>query len=440
MSAIIVGAGLCGLATAIGLRKVGIRVTVLERSSELQVEVGAGIQIPPNAANVLHQLGVFESIKAVSVRPPAITLRSYIDGSILRSLNLDPCTQTYGYPLLVTHRADLCKILYQKALDDGAEVRFSCDVTEINFQKPSISLSTRESLAADVIVGADGARSVCRERLLGRSVPPKSTGKLIKRICLDMSQLRQDLLLRELVEPNGIHIWLGPSSHIVCYGLQGVFNVVIIQLGHDGINLDVQEADLDKVRMDFQAWEPRVQRIIELAQSALQWPLLDSFLINPWTSAEGSFALVGDAACTVLPAKSVDPYVFDEVELILQSVSAQGAAAGFESAFIFSELLSKADSRDSLPGLLQAYSEARWQRTSRIRELSYYSLRILEMPDGPEQVERDAQLRGSELRGNPFVWADPAIQSWLWGFKAQDEVGKLVGRFEEALGGPQPRL
>jgi len=97
-----------------------------------------------------------------------------------------------------------------------------------------------------------------------------------------MSKLRQDLLLRELVEPDGIHVWLGPSTHIVCYGLQVVFNVVIIQAGHDGISFDVEEADLEKVRNDFQAWEPRVRRIIELAQSGLQWPLLNSFLISLW--------------------------------------------------------------------------------------------------------------------------------------------------------------
>ena len=114
---------------------------------------------------------------------------------MLRSLNVDHDAQdSYGFHFLVTHRADLCKILYEEALNQDVTVRFGCSVQHIDFARPAVQLSTGETVAADLVLGADGARSVCREAMLGHTDTPKRSGKLIYRVCIDMDTMSRNPL------------------------------------------------------------------------------------------------------------------------------------------------------------------------------------------------------------------------------------------------------
>lgn len=191
-------------------------------TNDKPTQIGAGIQIPPNAARVLAHLGVLSKTLTQSVRPQAIVLHSYSDGSPLHTLNIEPHAQnTYGFPLLVTHRANLCNILYQEALIQGVTVRFDCAVQQIDFSKAAVQVASGEIIDADVILATDGAHSVCREALLGHPHPPKPSGKLIYRVCIPSDTVRGYAELIDLIELPRIHIWLGPDVHVVCYGLEG---------------------------------------------------------------------------------------------------------------------------------------------------------------------------------------------------------------------------
>lgn len=144
------------------------------------------------AARVLKHLGLLEKIAAQSIQPRDIVLRSSSDGSALHIFDLDPYTQdTYGFPLLVTHRADLCRMLYEEALNQGVQICFGSLVQQVDFERPAVQLSKGETVAADLVVGADGGRSVCPEALLRQADPPKPSGKLIYRICIDIETMNR---------------------------------------------------------------------------------------------------------------------------------------------------------------------------------------------------------------------------------------------------------
>ena len=255
---------------------------------------------------MLSHLGLLDRIASQSVRPRDIVLRSYSDGSALHTLNVDPDAQdAYGFPLLVTHRADLCRVLYEEALHQGVVVRFGCSVQHIDFARPAVQLSTDETVAADLVLGADGSRSICREALLGHADPLEPSGKLIYRVCIGIDQVSRHPELADLVHPPRIHIWLGPAAHIVCYGLKGVFNVVISQPDDDkGTNFDVQKGDLDNLRQSFRTWDPRLQKLLGLSQETLRWSLPSSRQIESWIHPCGRFALLGDAAHSTFPLMS----------------------------------------------------------------------------------------------------------------------------------------
>ena len=212
------------------------------------------------------------------------------------------------FALLVTHRADLCRILYDEALERGVTVRFGCPVQHVEFAGPTVQLSTGEAVSADLLLATDGAQSICREALLGHAEPPKSSGKLIYRVYIDIETVSRHPEVADLVHPPRIHIWLGPAAHVVCYGLKGVFNIVISQPDDDkdekGLNFDVQRGDLDELRQSFQTWEPRLQKLLELADSMLRWSLPSSRQIESWVHPLGRFALLGDAAHSTFPLMS----------------------------------------------------------------------------------------------------------------------------------------
>ena len=270
-------------------------------ASPHDLQIGAGIQLPPNATRVLHRLGVLDQVTPQSVRPRDILLRSYRDGSVLRSLPV-PAQSKDSFPLLVTHRADLCQILYSAAVSSGAEVRFGVSVQKIDETGPAVELTTGETIAADVILGTDGARSVCREALLQRPDPPQYSGTLIYRVVIPFSAVLKDDLVAELVKTDRVHLWLGPGAHVVCYGLKGLLSVVISQ-PEDGESegFDMTKGDLEKLRRNLKDWDPVIGRLLQLADMTLRWPLLATKQMKEWVGEKGRFALVGDAAHATYP-------------------------------------------------------------------------------------------------------------------------------------------
>lgn len=263
--------------------------------------------MPANMNRVLDELGVLQEVIDEAVQPPALILYSW-RGEQLTRLDLNPyVTRKYGVVHLTAHRADLRRILFNHARRLGVDIQMGIHIDEDKSDLPQGSIAfchavqrhtaQLEILHADLVIGADGEHSMCREALLGTAQPPKSTGRVANRILIDVSKLQQDPVLKGLVDqPNG-HCWLGPDCQVVCYSLKGVFNFM---LNHAATNEKVmfgpQIANEAQTRAFFSHWDPRISRLLDYAYAFSKWMLFEAEPIKKWVHEDSKLVLVGDAA------------------------------------------------------------------------------------------------------------------------------------------------
>ena len=267
-------------------------------------QIGAGIQIPPNSSRILKHYGLLDQIESVSVRPSDFILRSYRDGKILSKQNMVPyAEERYGVPYLHIHRADYHRILVVEAERLGVKLQLGSKVTKIDFDTASIHIYDKPNFHADLILGADGLKSVCRQSLLGHVDPPHLTGDLAYRIIIKAEDMKKHHDLRELVEKPAINYWMGPQGHVVCYLLQGggLYNIVLICPDNLPEMMNTVKADLQEMRAFFAGWDPKLRILLELVQETTKWRLLNSEEMESWSHPRGKFALLGDACHATLP-------------------------------------------------------------------------------------------------------------------------------------------
>ena len=319
---VVVGAGLAGLATAILLRKAGYKVTVLEQDAELRevralrlyqrlwliffVQIGAGIQLPPNANKVLITMGILDKILEQAIQPQAVMLYSYQSGAVLSTLGLNPYVQdTYGVPHLVMHRADLRQILFEEAEAQDVCVRLATKVIPAHIDPVNglIELMTGEVIKADLTIGADGASSRCRQSLLQEPQMSRASARIGNRIVIKSEVMLQDQRLKDLVSTPSIHVWLGPECLAVCYLLKGAFNIVMTHPPNDDeeIFLGPRPVDVTEMRSLFCKWDPRIQALLEKADAFQKWMFFEPQEIQTWVHPSGKLTLIGDAAHETLP-------------------------------------------------------------------------------------------------------------------------------------------
>ncbi|KAF2095114.1 FAD/NAD(P)-binding domain-containing protein [Rhizodiscina lignyota] len=410
----IIGAGLGGLAAAIGIAKAGHRVTIIERAPAL-AEIGAGIQIPPNSTRILKQWGILENVESLSDRPEEFIFRSYRDGKVLSSVNLPALSEgKYGQPYLHIHRADYHEVLVQELYCLGGKVQLNSEVTGIDFNEPAIHIKGLPDVFPDIIIGADGLKSKCRDSLLGRSNPPVISGDMAYRCIIKAEKMKQNPILADLVQSHDLHYWIGPGQHIVCYKLRAgdLFNIVIACTDTLPETTDMSPADINELRARVTGWDPKLQALLELAEQGGVGRLMRVDEMETWIHSSGKFALLGDACHSTLP------YI------------AQGAAQAIEDGAVLGHLFEKISQPSQLCDLLVIYEALRKSRTSRVVKAATHGRRVLHLPDGPLQEERDRQLlEETPFEGFPHPWADPVMQEFLYGYDAQKEVDRAWERY-----------
>lgn len=422
----IIGAGLGGLSAAIGIARAGHKVTILEQASMLG-EIGAGIQIPPNSSRILRTWGILPKIEAVSVRPKDFTLRSY-RGHVLSKQNMVPfAEERYGNPYLHIHRADYHRILVEEAQRAGVDIQLQSAVENIDFETPCIYIKDKSTFYADIVIGADGLKSVCRERLVGHPDPPHLTGDLAYRIVVRREDMLKHPELVEMAQNPAITYWFGPDSHVVCYLLkrpkgEDLFNVVLACPDNLPELVNTAKADIQEMQAFFKDWDPRLRAILSIVKETSKWRLQNSEEMKTWSHATGKFALLGDACHATLP------YL------------AQGAAMAVEDGAVLGALMEKIETKEQLVDVLVIYERLRKARTTRVVKGATRMRDYWHMPDGDRQRERDRQL----LEEDPFEyypnpWSDPVFQPWLFSYDAHDEVEQAwkvykSGRFPLTFG------
>lgn len=246
---------------------------------------------------------MLSAVESISVRPAHVVLRSYGDGKTLFKRAL-PCEKPDDTPHLLTNRADLLKVLYEEAVRLGVRFHFGSTVSKIDFIKPAIEFSDGANVACNVIFGADGQKSFCRELFLGHSDPPQFSGDLAYRITIPVSEVETHPDLASLLESHDISCWMGPGAHVVCYQLKNALNVVLVAPDNPSPSLsdnNSPHANLQELEDVFHNWDPRLRKLFKLTKGVLKHRLLSSHEMPTWSHPNGTFALVGDACHVSTP-------------------------------------------------------------------------------------------------------------------------------------------
>ncbi len=334
---LIVGAGIAGLTTAIACALRGFNVTVLEQAPEL-VEVGAGLQLQPNATRVLHALGLGENLAAIAVKPDALTLREAHTGKLITSVALDKTVD--NLPWYQVHRADLQQLLLQRARALGVTVQLGQRVTRCDQSKSGIEVQTAngDTFTADALVCADGVRSTLRDQLFD-TTPPVFTGHVCYRGLVDAKKLPSTL------SPGGI---VGPGRHFVFYYVRNktLLNFVA-QHEEPGWREESWsvEGDIEELRSMYRDWDPQVTAILQNVVKTYKWALYTRPPLAQWHS--GRTVLTGDACHPMLPNL------------------ASGAAMAIEDGYVLAELLDRF--RRDIPRALALFHELRHRRCTRVQ-------------------------------------------------------------------------
>ncbi|XXG95714.1 hypothetical protein Hte_001984 [Hypoxylon texense] len=409
---VVVGAGLAGLAAAISTRLEGHRVTVLEKTAKL-VEVGAGLQVTPNASRLFHHWGVFDELSVKAAVPSYLAVRRY-DGTRLLAYEDDfqkKMDDRYGAPFWDIHRADLQEALVRRAQSLGVDIRLDADVQHVDFERASVTTLDGQTVQGDVVLGADGLWSRTRNFLLRQPLTPKPTGDLAYRIILDLDDIG-DPELRELVSNPSVNFWVGPESHVVGYSLRQGRTYNLVLLRPDDLPEDVSRAaaDVDEMRKLFEPWDPTLSKLLACVNSVDKWRLMHIPPLDAWVNDEGTFLMAGDACHPMLP------YL------------AQGANSSLEDGAVLGRLLRYVTSREKLAPALEMYQQLRKARGEAIAKEALGQRDSFHMPDGPLQEQRDAVFLASlgkePTPDFPSRWTCPSVQPWLYGYNAVVEADK----------------
>jgi salicylate hydroxylase len=381
----VVGGGIGGLAAAAFLHRAGLDATVYEQAPQLG-EVGAGLVISPNAVRMIRRLGHLDAFldKAVALEV-GWEFRRWQNGEVLSAEQLtDTCEALYGERSYVSHRADLLDAIRAAVPTD--RIRLGARCTGVETQDSGVRLHFADgSIAdADVVIGADGVHSVIRGSLT-TPAPPEYSGMCAFRAIVPATDA--PAFARRPVQT----LWIGPDHHLVHYPISGGKSVNIVAFAPAGDFTDESwsaTGTVEELLAEFDGWDTRLTDLIKAAGTPGRWALLDRAPLDRWS--RGRVTLLGDAAHPMFP------------------FFAQGAAQAIEDGAALAHCLA-AD-----PGnperALRTYERVRLPRTMKVQQLSRGRKRINHLPDGPEQITRDAEL----AHGDPLV-----DSGWLYGYDAE---------------------
>jgi salicylate hydroxylase len=385
---IIAGGGIGGLAAALALVRRGFAVKVLEQAAEIG-EIGAGIQLGPNAFHAFDALGIGEKARGRAVYTDEMVMHDALDETLVGRIPTgDAFRRRFGNPYAVIHRADVHLSLLEGAQETGlVELQTSTQVERVEQDAQGIVVFDQHGreYRGQALIGADGVKSAVRKQFVGDA--PRVSGHVVYRAVADRQEFPADL------QWNAASIWVGPNCHLVHYPLRGgeQYNVVVTFHSRQQESWGVTEGSRDEVRSYFQGICPRARQLIELPRSWKRWATADRDPIGQWTF--GRATLLGDAAHPTL------------------QYMAQGACMAMEDSVTLGEAL-RVRSNDFLSAF-DLYQRSRIARTARVVLSSREMGRIFHA-SGVERLVRNDLWKGR----SPERFYD-ALE-WLYGWNADN--------------------
>jgi 3-hydroxybenzoate 6-monooxygenase len=323
----VVGGGIGGLAAALALAKNGATLSVLEKAPEF-AEVGAGLQLGPNASRMLDKLGVLESVHRHAVFPSRLKMFDIMDGKQITELDLGQgFRDRYGYPYLVMHRTDLHSALLEACrAQTGISLETNCDVLEVRDEGGQVSARCADGrwFQSEALIGADGLRSIVRDQLVGDGEPIDSH-YVAYRGAVGMSAMSAHAGLDNVV------LWTGHEFHLVQYPVRRgeLYNQVAVFKTPSGVDDNDAKAISEELDKRFANACDHVKTAIPTVSRMKRWRLFDRNPIRGWT--KGRVALLGDAAHPMLQYLAQGAcQALEDAVCLAQQIQDHG---GYEKAF-----------------------------------------------------------------------------------------------------------
>ncbi len=364
------GGGIGGLAAALALVRQGFNVQVFEQSAEMG-EIGAGIQLGPNAFHAFDALGVGDKARGRAVYTDCMVMHDALDESVVGWMETgDAFRQRFGNPYAVIHRVDIHTSLLEGAQETGRVSIFTSTRIEKIEQDEAAGTVTAidqngKRWTGQALIAADGGKSVMRAQYVND--PPRVTGHVVYRAVVEKADFPENL------QWNAASLWAGPKCHLVHYPLRGgeQYNVVVTFHSRQPEQWGVTDGSKDEVESYFQGICPKARQLIELPRSWKRWATADREPIATWVF--GRATLLGDAA------HPTTQYM------------AQGACMALEDAVTLGEAL-RASGND-WKAALALYQKSRVTRTARI-VLSGREMGRLYHAAGVERLIRNSLWKG----------------------------------------------
>jgi len=385
---LVAGGGIGGLAAALALARLGLDVKVLEQAPEVG-EIGAGIQLGPNAFAAFDALGVGEKARRRAVYTDEMVMHDALDETLVGRIPVGAVFRArFGNPYAVIHRADVHLSLLEGAQESG-RIEFLTSTQVTRFERDEAGVTVIDAKGGThrgvALIGADGVKSAVREQTVGD--PARVSGHVVYRAVVDKKNFPSDL------QWNAASIWVGPNCHLVHYPLRGgeQYNVVVTFHSRKQETWGVTEGSRDEVQSYFEGICPKARQLIELPLNWKRWATADREPIAQWSF--GRATLLGDAAHPML------------------QYLAQGACMALEDAVTLGEAL-RLHGKDFVSAFAN-YERSRVARTARV---------VL----SAREMGRIYHAKGVERLVRNDLWKDRAPErfydamEWLYGWRVEN--------------------
>ena len=398
----VIGAGMGGLGAAIALSRGGVKVTILEATTELG-EIGAGIQIFPNVSKYLIRWGVDEIIGDNLVQVDEVRTWG-VNNDVVAKVDSKRVHRLTGFPHLIARRDHLLAGLAESARQHNVTIIVGARVEKLECSEQSATVTTTKGISYtfDLIVGCDGTKSTIRQHLFPE-VKPRAPSKVAAyRGVLTYKEIKEKAPEAASILTNTMDMWTGPNGYIMTYPLSGGSELnVVTSFCRDYYVEKIEEVDIDEFRGYYKDYSPAVQSIIKLVNYTQRWPLLVMPPMERWSNGHRNVVLLGDAAHC------------------MQNHMGQGAATAIEDGVFLGRALSEVvRGALTIPEAISIYERKRIPRAWTKQQVSLVSGE-LNMCSDPEDLKKRNNSSLPEVQGLKngetrcaFTPLPPEYRSW----------------------------